>query len=412
MNDDKRYMGFWIGHLHEGERNRIHSDGPNPHEREMLAKNEDPWAKFRGPLPPHIPAYIKPESPKSDEKRYLVFGTGADGRPEVRLHPEPPSPEELALQKREELLKRDEELQRKREEHSERERRPKPFQVYKRRASLWPGADEEHARKMQAAFEGKKADTPTSKLPTPWHKHRELVVGILLASGAAIMGLVLWLVAPNSTVKIVLGLVAILGLLSFSFCLMLHYFGWKRPYMVISVILVVLMTGGFGWYVWPTPQTSQSPPIENMRGPHALIGWGADEQTCNGTVDGKQLAQYADQYDVVILTGIDRVGVDPFTDQGITVSAKYALYPDDISIVTRISDPMRAVITSAFSSAPKPTTETQVEITFSIWYQLVLLPKMAETSRVKSLADLAVIRGKILNNEKRHMLITVRAPNR
>lgn len=67
MADDKRYMGFWIGHLHEGERNRIHSGGLNPQESEMLAKGEDPWAKFRGPLPPES----KPETtsaPQSESR--------------------------------------------------------------------------------------------------------------------------------------------------------------------------------------------------------------------------------------------------------------------------------------------------------------------------------------------------------
>lgn len=58
MADDKRYMGFWIGHLHVGERNRIQSGGLNPQEREMLAKGEDPWAKFRGPLPPGIQSHV------------------------------------------------------------------------------------------------------------------------------------------------------------------------------------------------------------------------------------------------------------------------------------------------------------------------------------------------------------------
>src|ERR1041385_1316502 len=80
-------------------------------------------------------------------ERYLEFRTGAHGRPEVRLHPEPPSAEELALRKREELLEREEELQRRRE-------RPKPFDVIPT-VSLWPGNNEEHARKMQRAFENK-----------------------------------------------------------------------------------------------------------------------------------------------------------------------------------------------------------------------------------------------------------------
>src|SRR5437899_1905622 len=58
MADDKRYMGFWIGHLHDGEQNRIQGGQLNPQEREMLAKGEDPWAKFRGPLPPGVQAHV------------------------------------------------------------------------------------------------------------------------------------------------------------------------------------------------------------------------------------------------------------------------------------------------------------------------------------------------------------------
>ena len=46
MADDKRYMGFWIGHLREEEQSRIQARQHNPHEREMLAKGEDLWQSF------------------------------------------------------------------------------------------------------------------------------------------------------------------------------------------------------------------------------------------------------------------------------------------------------------------------------------------------------------------------------
>jgi hypothetical protein len=38
---------FPIGHLYKGEQDRIRAGDLNLYEREMLAKNEDPWAKFR-----------------------------------------------------------------------------------------------------------------------------------------------------------------------------------------------------------------------------------------------------------------------------------------------------------------------------------------------------------------------------
>jgi|GEM_PF-5805033 len=64
------------------------------------------------------------------------------------------------LRKREELLEREERLQKRREEEQPK---PKPFSVL--RASLWPGVDETHARRMQAAFENK-VEPPVENMPT------------------------------------------------------------------------------------------------------------------------------------------------------------------------------------------------------------------------------------------------------
>lgn len=104
MADDKRYMGYWIGHLHEGERNRIHSGGLNPQESAMLAKGEDPWAKFRGPLPPHIPAYLPPEGGfdgqfkdiQPDELKKLELQTDVDKAVDSLEKNRVQSPEEQA----------------------------------------------------------------------------------------------------------------------------------------------------------------------------------------------------------------------------------------------------------------------------------------------------------------------------
>lgn len=60
---------FPIGHLHSGEQQRIRAGNLNSHELAMLAKGEDPWAKFRGPqnqaegtrLPGQLPAQTEQE---------------------------------------------------------------------------------------------------------------------------------------------------------------------------------------------------------------------------------------------------------------------------------------------------------------------------------------------------------------
>src|SRR6266478_3693077 len=57
---------FPIGHLYKGEQDRIRAGELNPTEREMLARNEDPWSKFRKPKddsePESSPETIKGES--------------------------------------------------------------------------------------------------------------------------------------------------------------------------------------------------------------------------------------------------------------------------------------------------------------------------------------------------------------
>jgi hypothetical protein len=84
------------------------------------------------------------------------------------------------LQKREELLEREEVLQRQRE----------LGEVHKLRgASLWPGAEEQHARRMQASFENKSDET----LPRSHRISRVLAGGLFaLFFGAFIQALTLF----------------------------------------------------------------------------------------------------------------------------------------------------------------------------------------------------------------------------
>ena len=144
------------------------------------------------------------------------------------------------LRKREKLLAREESLQREREME----------EVYRRpRASLWPGVDEAHGRRMQAAFEGK-GESSKPELPRPWHKHRDLVVGILLACGAAIMTIALLLLPVDNKVRAAL-LIFLFLLIAFSVALILHYFDHLRLGVALAIVVSAIVTGSFGWYVWP-----------------------------------------------------------------------------------------------------------------------------------------------------------------
>src|SRR5207253_4217233 len=92
--------------------------------------------------------------------------------------------------------------------------------------------------------------TEAAQLPpsnTPWHKHRELAVGIVLACMTMVGGILLWLVAPTHSLIVLLGLVAMFFLLVFSAGLTAHYFGRLRLGVVAGTLISALLIGGLGW---------------------------------------------------------------------------------------------------------------------------------------------------------------------
>lgn len=57
---------FPIGHLHKGEQDRIRAGNLSSGERALLARGEDPWAKFRGPSLPEA-ARDTPDHPSEQD---------------------------------------------------------------------------------------------------------------------------------------------------------------------------------------------------------------------------------------------------------------------------------------------------------------------------------------------------------
>jgi|GEM_PF-6846293 len=105
------------------------------------------------------------------------------------------SAEERALRKREELVAREEALQRQREMDG---------------ASLWPGVDEQHARRMQAAFENKSEQT----LPRSHRISRVLAGGLFaLFFGALIQALTLFGVITMNSGHIFMVIAFVAGVL-------------------------------------------------------------------------------------------------------------------------------------------------------------------------------------------------------
>src|SRR2546426_1744156 len=101
-------------------------------------------------------------------------------------------------------------------------------------------------------------DPPTDK---PWHKHRDLVIGILLACGAAIMTIMLLLLPVDNKARVVL-LVFMFLLLAFSVALILHYLDRLCLGIALGITFSAISTVGFGWYVWPDKSPTPTPDVK------------------------------------------------------------------------------------------------------------------------------------------------------
>jgi hypothetical protein len=87
----------------------------------------------------------------------------------------------------------------------------------------------------------------------PWHKLREIIIALVALCMSIAGSIVLWLVGPNSRLIVVVVLVVLFGLCSFSACLVAHYFGHLRSGGAIGILASLLLTVGLGWYKWPQP---------------------------------------------------------------------------------------------------------------------------------------------------------------
>jgi len=93
-----------------------------------------------------------------------------------------------------------------------------------------------------------------------------LVVGILLACGAAIMTIMLLLLPLDNKARVAL-LVFMFLLLAFSMALILHYFDRLRLGVLLGTIFSAISTVGFGWYVWPDKSQAKA----GLESPHPEI---------------------------------------------------------------------------------------------------------------------------------------------
>ncbi len=105
-----------------------------------------------------------------------------------------------------------------------------------------------------------KAGTKTPEPPgdKPWYTSRDLVVGLFATGIVTVMGIILVIAPPPNPHTLGFWLVIIFCIFSFSLGLMIHYFWHSRLAIVAGILTSALLTGGFGWHVWPPPDWRRS----------------------------------------------------------------------------------------------------------------------------------------------------------
>lgn len=135
-----------------------------------------------------------------------------------------------------------------------------------------------------------------------------------------------------------------------------------------------------------------------------IASWGADSpRSCHATLSGASIAKYADTFSALLLCGFNRADVDKLTDPAITVSPAFSIEP-----VFVIGVPIGAVMEKTLAEFEDLARRRSGIVTWSVWYELVLIPKGIDRAAVRTLSDVARLGGKRVDS--RNILATERVP--
>jgi hypothetical protein len=156
-----------------------------------------------------------------------------------------------------------------------------------------------------------------------------------------------------------------------------------------------------------TPQRTESRDVGALPTLGIIRAWGADpREGCSSSVAGQLLEEYADQYDVIIACGIESASIDQFADTAITVSSKYTIRPSDIPIETPVSDSMKKAVLAKIGQIPR-VSNTNVNVQIRVWYQVAVIPKNLDLTRVQRLSDVSAQGGRVLVKEGRAVIVNI-----
>jgi hypothetical protein len=162
--------------------------------------------------------------------------------------------------------------------------------------------------------------------------------------------------------------------------------------------------------MWRVFSAVRSPPSLNVAS--AIKAWkGGELLACLVTVDGSRVAEFAPQYNLLMICGIGRPDAERSADRAISVSKAFTIEPKDFEIEEPVSGPMRVLLAEITRSNPTPPFQQPRRLhEEALWYELALLPKGVDSFAVRTLSDIERLGGRILLDEPRWSTIGVRVP--
>jgi hypothetical protein len=121
-----------------------------------------------------------------------------------------------------------------------------------------------------------------------------------------------------------------------------------------------------------------------------ISAWGSMGDGCYQLLDGTKLTKYSDKYNIYVACGLGSATIDQMQDSSIAISNAFTVSGAPIAIETKYNQAVNDAIKAMVNGVPPQLP--------SIWTQSFLLPKSADISRVKKLADVREFGGRLIKN--------------
>jgi hypothetical protein len=123
---------------------------------------------------------------------------------------------------------------------------------------------------------------------------------------------------------------------------------------------------------------------------NAMLMWSTLTDGCLTGIDGAQLLEYSDKYNLGVACGISNVTTDANQDTAIAVSTPFTIVKDQMLIESKFPPALLDTMKTLAALSPPQAA--------NIWHKIFILPKKVDMSRIRKVADIRELGGKMVNN--------------